>query len=172
MFKLQLILALWNLLKEIQARRDSQRFNLQDALVKSQIAGAATSGAVAICGLIEDGSAVAPINDISHIVWGDKAFEKNQLSLKYTATGLLLNQAATGSWALLHELFFGRAARRGETGKSLLGGVLVAFVAYLVDYHAVPPRLKPGFERHLMPCSLVVIYATLAVALGLGGRRS
>ncbi len=172
MFKLQLILALWNLIKEIKSGRVRERFDVTDAFYKSQIAGAATTGAVALCGWVEDGDAVSPVNDISHIVWGDKAFTQGELSLKYTGTAVLLNQSAIFSWALLHEWFFGRAARRGEVGKSLLGGVLVSLVAYLIDYHVVPERLKPGFEHHLVPRSLIFIYAALALSLGLGGRFS
>ncbi|WP_105482461.1 hypothetical protein [Abditibacterium utsteinense] len=172
MFKLQLILALWNLVKDLQSKRERERFNLKNALVKSQIAGVATTGAVALCGLVEDGDPVSPVNDISHIIWGDKAFDAREISLKYTGTAVFLNQTAVGSWALLHELFFGRAARRGEVGKSVFGGVLVALLAYLVDYHAVPARLKPGFERHLMPRSLIFIYAILALSLGLGTVRN
>lgn len=144
---------------------------LDGLLWKSQVAGLATTGAVALCGWFEDEDAVSPVNDISHIVWGDAAFEQNEISLRYTGTAILLNQSAIIVWALLHQLGFGGAARRGEGEKALLGGVLVSGLAYLVDYHLVPRRLKPGFEQHLTPRSLLVIYAVLALALGLGGRR-
>lgn len=152
---------LWKLLPE--------GASLWRVLWKAKVAGLATSGVVAVCGQFEDCDAVSPLNDISHIVWGDAAFQKNELSLKYTGVGLALNSASVGAWALLHELFFGRARRRGDAKTSLLGGVLVAGLAYLIDYHAVPARLKPGFERHLMPRSLCVIYATLALVLGFYG---
>lgn len=163
MFKL---LFFWKLLRALL-----QNNALEGVIVKSQIAGAATTGAVAFCGLFEDGDAVSPVNDISHIVWGDKAFDEGEVSLKYTGTAVLLNQTAIGSWALLHQLGFGRAQRRGDTLNSVLGGILVSGLAYIVDYHLVPPRLKPGFERHLTPRSLFFIYAALALALGLGGKR-
>lgn len=167
MFKIQLLLALWKWLQE----RESERFRLRDLFVQSQITGLATTGAVALCGFVEDGDSTAPVNDISHIVWGREAFEQNQLSLKYTGTAVLLNQTAVGAWALLHQLFFGRAARRGNLKESLMGGVMVSLLAYLVDYHAVPERLKPGFERHLMPRSLIFIYGVLALSLGLSAYR-
>ncbi len=144
---------------------------LDGVLLKSQIAGAATTGAVAFCGQFEDGDPISPVNDISHILWGDEAFDEGELSLKYTGTAILLNQSAIFSWAFLHQVLFGRAQKRGEVEKSVLGGVLVAGIAYLVDYHLVPKRLKPGFEHHLTPRSLLVIYAVLALALGLGGKR-
>jgi hypothetical protein len=142
------------------------------SLLKGQVAGLATTGAVALCGQIEDGDAVSPVNAISHIAYGDEAYQERELSLKYTGTAIALNQSAIVSWALLHELFFGQARREGRVRTSLLGGGLVALIAYLVDYHAVPDRLKPGFERHLMPRSLFVIYLVLALALGLSGKSS
>jgi hypothetical protein len=143
--------------------------SVRASFVKGQIAGAATTAAVALCGHVEDGDAVSPVNAISHIAWGDESFKQREPSLKYTASAVLLNQTAVGTWAILHELFFGRATRRGDLKTSLVGGVLVAGLAYVVDYHAVPERLKPGFERHLMPRSLFFIYATLALVLGLVG---
>jgi RsiW-degrading membrane proteinase PrsW (M82 family) len=143
---------------------------VRNLLIRTQVVGATASGAVALCGQIEDGDAVSPLNAISHIAFGDTAFDERAASLKYTGTGIALNQAAVGSWVLLYELFFGRARRRGQTGTAFLGGALVAGLAYLFDYHAVPERLKPGFERHLMPRSLLFIYATLAVALSVGGK--
>lgn len=142
------------------------------SVLKGQIVGLTTTGAVALCGQIEDGDAVSPVNAISHIAYGDEAYDERDLSLKYTGTAIALNQCAVGSWALLHEIFFGRAQREGKLGVSLLGGGLVSLLAYLVDYHAVPDRLKPGFERHLMPRSLFFIYLVLALSLGLGGKTS
>lgn len=163
MFKTLMTRIVWNSFTQDGA--------LENLLLKSHIAGVATTGAVALCGLFEDDDPVSPVNDISHIVWGDKAFDEGELSLKYTGMAIFLNQTAIASWALLHHLFFGRALRRGEIEKSVVGGILVAALAYIVDYHLVPERLKPGFERHLTPRSLLVIYAVLALALGLGGTR-
>lgn len=143
---------------------------VRDLFIRTQVVGATTSGAVALCGQIEDGDAVSPLNAISHIAFGDDAYDQREASLKYTATGVALNQVAVGSWVLLYELLFGRARRRGDLRTALIGGSFVAALAYLVDYHAVPERLKPGFERHLMPKSLLFIYATLALALSVGGK--
>lgn len=145
---------------------------LRDAAVKSQWVGLLTTASVALAGKIEDNDAVSPVNAISHIVWGDEAYLQGEASLKYTGTAIALNQAAIFSWVLLYQTLFGRAQKRGEVKKSLVGGVLVSILAYIIDYHAVPDRLKPGFERHLMPRSLFFIYAALALALGMGGKKS
>ncbi|RYG70787.1 hypothetical protein EON80_06905 [bacterium] len=143
---------------------------LRNIVFRTQVVGITTSGAVALCGQIEDGDAVSPLNAISHIAYGDEAYSEREISVKYTGTGVALNQVAVTSWVLLYELLFGRARSRGEKGTALLGGVFVAGLAYLIDYHAVPERLKPGFEKHLMPRSLLFIYATLALALSVGGK--
>lgn len=145
---------------------------LRACFIKGQIAGLTTTGAVALCGQIEDGDAISPVNAIAHIVHGDAAYNECDPSLKYTGTAVALNQGAIVAWALLHEIFFGKAQREGRCRTSLLGGAVVALIAYLVDYHAVPERLKPGFERHLMPRSLFFIYLVLALSLGLGGRSA
>jgi hypothetical protein len=137
----------------------------------SQAVGAATTGAIALMGQIEDGDAVSPLNAISHIFYGDKAYAERELSAQYTGTGLALNQASVGMWVVLYEVLFGKAKRRGDTNKALLGGAAVSGLAYLIDYHVVPARLKPGFEKHLMPRSLFFIYAVLALALAWGGKR-
>src|SRR5688572_15037046 len=140
-----------------------------DSLITGSLAAVATTVTAAACGRAENKNALAPINAISHIAWGDKAANQEQASWKYTATGLGLNTAAVGSWAVLYEALFGKAANRGEVGTSLVGGALVSAFAYFVDYYVVPKRLTPGFEMRLSGKSLFAIYATLAASLGLGG---
>ena len=120
---------------------------------------------VAFCGQIEDGDALAPINAISHIAWGDEAFSKRDLSLKYTGTALLLNEVSIAGWGYIHELFFKRARQKGQWGTCALGAIGVSLLAYVVDYHIAPERYKPGFERHLQPKSLLFIYICLAASL-------
>lgn len=143
-----------------------------DCAVTAKVATVTTVVAAALCGQIEDGEPLAPINAVAHIAFGEEAYRQYEPSLKYTGTGILLHESAVFSWTLLHEIFFGKAKAEGRVGVSLLGGVLVSLAAYLADYHAVPERYKPGFERHLQPRSLMVIYIVLALALGLTGIAS
>lgn len=142
-----------------------------DSARKTQVAAVATTAAAALCGYLENRDAAQPINDISHIVWGDEAHEQNGISLKYTGTGLWLNQSAHASWSLLHETLFGAAQDEGNVPVALGGGALISALAYVVDYYLVPKRLTPGFEKHLSSRSLLFIYIVLALALGLGGKR-
>lgn len=111
---------------------------------------------------------MAPLNAISHIAWGKAATARNDVSWKYTASGLALNLAATTSWATLYEFIFGRAADKGDVAKALVGGAVVSGLAYVTDYHIVPARLTPGFEKRLSGRSLFGIYTVLALGLALG----
>ena len=148
-------------------RRSSSR--VRDTLIvgapKAKLAGTLGACSVLLAGQIEDSDAVSPLNAISHIVWGDEAFKERELSLKYTGTALLLNEVSVALWAYLHEWLFAKARREGRGSVCAIGAVGVSTLAYLVDYHAVPERFKPGFERHLQPKSLLLIYSALALSL-------
>ena len=134
-----------------------------------KLAGTATAATAAACGFMENGNAIAPLNAVSHIIWGEDAVRARAFSVKYTLVGLFLNDAATASWAALHRQWFGAAVERRDAPASLAGGAAVACLAYLMDYHVVPKRLTPGFEKHLSRRSLFLIYVVLALTLGLSG---
>lgn len=128
----------------------------------------------AACGWVENRDAISPVNAVSHIVFGDEAFEQNTPSLKYTMTSVALNDSACLSWATMFEWLFGDAADKGNVPVALLGGALVSGVAYVTDYKIVPERLTPGFERHLSSRSLAVVYVVLGLSMALvalGKRR-
>ncbi|MBL9161748.1 MAG: hypothetical protein JNL18_03295 [Planctomycetaceae bacterium] len=128
-------------------------------------ATAATTAAVAACGSLDEGNGIAPVNAVSHILWGDDAAEQDDASLKYTAPGFALNAAAIASWAGVYELGFGQRARRGDVKAAIIGGVATAALAYITDYYVVPRRLTPGFEKRLSPPSMFAVYAALAASL-------
>lgn len=144
---------------------------LRDSVPRALSASAATTIAVALCGHIENGNAVAPINAISHILWDEKALAQDDLSLRFTGVALALNASANFSWALIFEMFFGAARDEGQVVKPILGAIAVAALAYGVDYHVVPPRLTPGFEHRLSRRALWPIYAMLALGLVLPRPR-
>ena len=135
-------------------------------------ATAATTAAVAFCGYGDEGESVAPINAISHILWGDTAAKQEDASVQYTAIGVALNTVAVTSWSMVYELFFGRAARKGNRSAAMLGGVAVAGLAYVTDYYVVPKRLTPGFEKRLSPASMLIVYSALAASLPLASLRA
>jgi hypothetical protein len=142
---------------------------MRDALITGSIACIATLAAAAALGARERGSAVAPINATSHILWGEEAADARVPDLKHTVPGVALNEGACVFWALFYEKLFGRSAERGDAAAAFAGGGAVAALAYLVDYHLVSKRLTPGWEHQLSGRSLAVMYAALALSFPLRG---
>lgn len=141
---------------------------LRRAVPGGTLAAAVIALTAAALGKAENGRAIAPINAISHMLWGNHAARRVKPSLKYTGTGLALNEAASIFWSVIYEKFFGLAARRGNVAKALGGGAVVAAAAYVTDYHIVPKRFTPGFEKRLSGRALFGIYAAMALSLGVG----
>jgi hypothetical protein len=141
---------------------------LEDTLWTGTVATAATTAAASLCGRIEEGQPIAPLNAVSHIVWGDEAAAHETPSMKYTMPGVLLNTAAVTGWAGVYELLFGGRRRPANLAGAILGGAAVSALAYVTDYYVVPDRVTPGFEKRLSNKSLAGIYTTLAVSLGVG----
>lgn len=138
---------------------------LQDALVAGAIVCVVTAAAAALRGKVDSGSAVAPINATSHVVYGPEAGQVAVPDLKHTALGLAINAGASVFWAAIYEELFGGRGNRGNVSKSLLGGGAVAALAYLVDYHLVPKRLTPGWEERVTGRSLAMIFGAMALSL-------
>jgi hypothetical protein len=108
---------------------------------------------------------ITPLNATSHIIWGDEAALQDSPSLKYTLSGFLLNHASAIFWAF-YEKWFGRGSASehdragGRTAPApltepILGAAAVTTAAYVIDYHLIPKRLTPGFEKRLSAKSLV-----------------
>ena len=132
----------------------------------------ATTAATAICGVVENGNWAAPVNAISHIAWGEKAAHREAVSIKHTVLGAGLNAAAMVAWAAFHHLVFRPHNRRSTAAGALARGAATAGIAYVVDYHVVPKRLTPGFEKRLSNRSVFAIYAALAASLAAGEQMS
>jgi hypothetical protein len=140
---------------------------IRRAMVSGTVVGLAIAAATALAGKRETGSAAAPLNATSHIVWGGKAALQDAPSLKYTLTGFVLNHASAIFWAAVYEKFFGsaRPSPHASPLRPLIGGAVVSAGAYVTDYHLVPRRLTPGFEKRLSCKSLGMVYALLAIGL-------
>lgn len=145
---------------------------IADTLTTGAVATAATTCAVAALGQTEEGNALAPINAVSHILWGDEAAAVEQADVSHTLAGLALNACAVTGWAGVHELLMPRFGPR-RLNQALAAGAMVSALAYVTDYYVVPKRFTPGFEKRLSNSSLFGIYATLALAAGslCGGRQ-
>jgi hypothetical protein len=133
---------------------------------------AATTAAIAASGAIELRNAAAPLNAVSHILWGDGAARQNDTSARYTALGTAINAAAMASWCVLHHVVFRPDRRRAGLAQSLARGAATAAAAYVVDYYVVPRRLTPGFEKRLSGRSIFAVYAALALGLVVGEQMT
>ncbi|HEY0978183.1 MAG TPA: hypothetical protein VGE21_12000 [Flavobacteriales bacterium] len=140
---------------------------MKDTLATGAMATTATTTAVALLGRMECGSAAAPINAVSHMLWGDEAADTETVDAKHTLAGAVLNAAAVTGWAGVHELMLPRH-RAPSVERALMSGATTAALAYVTDYHVVPKRFTPGFEKRLSPLALVGVYAVLALALAAG----
>ena len=145
------------------------RLPARNALITGTIAGLATALTATLCAKRYGVAPAAPINAVSHVVWGEEAGAHDEVSAKYTGTGLATNHAACIFWAAIYEAVFAADAERGDSGKALAGAALVTGIAYVTDYHVVPKRLTPGYELRLPRRALACIYGALAAALPLRG---
>jgi len=122
--------------------------------------------ALAARGRSESGSALAPINAVSHWYWGDHATREDQPSFKYTVPGYLTHHATSIFWAVLFEKTFG-GRLGGRPGRAAAASVATAAIACFVDYQMTPQRLTPGFEHRLSKASLFLVYAAFAAGLAI-----
>lgn len=134
------------------------------ALIAGASASAATTLTVALAGMAEQGSPWPALNSVSKMVHGNHAPWRNEPSWKYTGTGALLNTAAVLSWAAIYAVLRGRRTRTDYV-RAVTAGAATSALAYVIDYHVVPERFTPGFEKRLPNRSLGLIYAALALGL-------
>jgi hypothetical protein len=137
---------------------------LAHALVTGAAGVAATAAVIAVWGQAKQGAPWAPFNAVAHMVFGDQAAARDGFSARETLVGLGLHAGAITTWAALYEA---SPAGKLTLPQSLGSGALAAALVYLLDYHVLPERLRPGFEKRLGPESIPATYAALALAFGL-----
>lgn len=132
-------------------------------ILATGFAGALASTAVAmVCSRIENRHAARAINAISHIYDGGPPPAHEGPAGRNTAIGLALHTGASVWWAAFHEAFCGPRDKRSPE-RILAAGAATGALAYVVDYHVVHRRFRPGFEAFLSPTSMAAIYAALAL---------
>lgn len=138
-----------------------------DTAAAGSAATALTTATILCLGAERDATMWAPLNAVSHIAFGDEAAGHTELSAKYTGTGTALNTAAIFSWAAVHAGVM-KLLPRQDLAAAAGAGAAVAALAYVTDYHVVPRRLTPGFEKRLSGRSIFWIYSALAAGLAAG----
>lgn len=138
-----------------------------NTLTLGSLASALSTVALAWLGRREAGSAVAPINAVSHWVWGDEAIRRDQPDAPHTALGAAIHSASSMLWAGIYAWI--RLRRRQPTLANALGdAAAVTALAAFVDLKLTPERLTPGFERRLSAPALTQVYVTFGLGLLIG----
>ncbi len=134
-----------------------------DTLADGAALSATTVLAMMAASQSECGSPWAAINPTCHILDGDGENYPDTYSGKDSLRGLALCSSAMFAWAGIHNFLFGRV--RGPL--AVAAGGATAALAYIVDYHVVPPRYTPGLEQKISAKSIAWIYVVLGLTLGL-----
>ena len=126
------------------------------------IAAVLSSVVVAACSACEARAPLAGVNAASQWFWGRRAKRHVGPSWRYTAVGYLVHHFSSLLWAGIYEAWCVR--RPAPPRVSAARAAVVATAACVVDYTIIPRRFRPGFERHIGPASIAVVY----VAFGMG----
>lgn len=137
------------------------------ALASGSCASALSTIALACSGHLECGRAFAPVNAVSHWIWGDRAIHADRPAWRHTAVGYVIHHAMSVFWAAFYEGWVHGAPSRRRPGPAIAAGLAVAAAACFVDLKLTPRRLTPGFERRLSPLSLAFVYLAFGLALPL-----
>src|SRR5687768_8635123 len=140
-----------------------------DAIMSGTAASLASAAALMAGSRVRDGSWAGGLNGPSQWLWGESEAYTRQASLRHTAVGYAIHHSTSIFWALLYETIFGGSRKRKPALQHCTEAIASAATAYVVDYHLTPPRLRPGFEKHVSPTGMVAVYAAFAAGLAITG---
>ncbi len=144
------------------------RGGAQSTLVPGLLSAALSLGMLAWRGRADAGSASAPLNAVSHVLWGDEALRRDDTTAAHTLVGGTVHAVSALFWAAIYA--WGHKRRgRPTLANAMVDAAAVTALAAAVDFKAVPKRLTPGFERRLTTPSLTSVYLALGLGLALGG---
>jgi len=142
--------------------------SLREGAVAGSVASVLSTAALAALGARGAGGAAAPLNAVSHWVWGEEALHSDRPSWRHTLVGYLTQHAASVLWAALYARAYGHRPEAKRLPDALVGGIATSAVAYVVDYTVTPKRLTPGYEHRLDGRGMFAVYAALALGFALG----
>ena len=140
---------------------------LREGLVSGSLASLASAGYLALAGN-RSSKPAAPLNAVSHWIYGDRAFYEDGPSVAHTATGYFIHHMASVFWGVLHAKAWGARPEAKKPLPAAAGAVASAAIACFVDYELTPKRLTPGFEHRLAKPQMVNVYACFALGLMAG----
>lgn len=154
---------------------DLWRQSLGEGAVAGSTGGLLSTLALAWLGPRQAGGVAAPINAVSHWLWGDESLRQDRPTWRHTLPGLLTQQLAAVMWATLYARCYGHREEAKRLPNAIAGGIATSAVAYVVDYTITPKRLTPGYEHRLDGKGMFAVYAALALGFAAGAlalRRS
>ena len=117
----------------------------------------------------EHKSAAAPVTAISHIFFGDSAFEPQSGDAMHFGIGFMLNVMAMIGWSAIAELGFRVLSIDSHRFVyAALVAIALTVLAFITDFHIVPKRFTPGFEHVLSKRAIYVTYVFLAFSFVIG----
>jgi hypothetical protein len=146
--------------------------SFKDGLISGSLASVLSTAVLALRGRSEAGSAYAPVNAVSHWLYGDRAARQDKPSARYTLPGYIIHHGSSLIWGVVYERWFGQCAEEKDLPPALAGAVAVASLACFVDYKLTPERLQPGFEKRLSTPSMALVYGGVAIGFVIRGLLS
>jgi hypothetical protein len=140
----------------------------REGVVAGTLASVLSTAVLGLLGRRQIGGAAAPLNAVSHWLWGADALREDRATWKYTLPGALTQHAASVLWATLYSLVYGHRREAKELSQAIAGGVATSATAYVIDYTITPKRLTPGYEHRLDGAGMLAVYAALAVGFTAG----
>lgn len=147
---------------------DKWKQALREGMVTGSVASLLSTATLAIAGRCETGSAAAPVNAVSHWLWGDEALREDRLTWRHTLTGYVTQHLAAVFWAVLYARIYGHRAQAKRLPQAIAGGIATSATAAAIDYNLIPRRLRPGYENRLSATSMVLTFGSIAAGLALG----
>ena len=150
------------------AAAGSWRQALREGLVCGSLAALVSTATMAALARRNGGSAVAPLNAVSHWLWGDAALREDRASWATTGTAYVTHHLSAVFWATLYARLYGHRPEAKRWPQAVAGGLATSAAAAAIDYTLVPKRLTPGFENRLATRDTVAVFGSLAAGLALG----
>lgn len=139
----------------------------REGLVSGSLAAMLSAAYLTLVGKRSDEPA-APLNAVSHWIFGDRSLRADEASVRYTVTGYVIHHVASVFWGVLHAKAWGGRPEAKDPLPAAAGAAVAAVVANVVDYKLTPQRLTPGFEHRLGRPQMANVYVCFAVGLMVG----
>jgi hypothetical protein len=144
---------------------------IADSIVSGSAAAILSAAALSLRSKADENSWVGGLNGPSQWLWGERAARSRRASLRHTGIGYAIHHGTAVFWALIFERICGRTNRDRlallSAGRIVAEAAAMTAGAYIVDYGLTPKRFQPGFEKHLRPRSMSIVYGAFAAAFAI-----